>query len=337
MTKSLKKLNNKIINPDKPNIEKRRITSLLPEPYNTPAWQKVFGSSIDYLFQPSQSQKFNAFAGGIPPYYDKNDIYLTEINSERQFYQLTPAGVSLNSDLDIDYSIFYDDLINSIRFNGGLTNNHNRLFQTQSYSWAPPIDLDKLKNYKSYFWVKDGPKPKWAGYPVIEYLGDGIKTVFNFNTPVIDQLDIKVFVDNVEITLGVNYTINNRSVVFSSPPSANSNIRIVCFRIIGYVSQIANSNTSTLSAPKITKNANEIVVFLNNQITTDYWVDQSGSEFIVNFGQPLIEGTFVEVVTYRQLNVTEDVIGQSNFLDVNGYYFSSGQKIKWAYEVTPSI
>ena len=327
--------NKKAINPDQANPEQRRISSLLPATYNTDAWKKVFGSSIDYLFQPNQSQKFNAFAGGIPPYYSTSDIYIREINSERQYYQLSPGGVSLNADLNIQYSIFYDDLINAIRFNGGLVNDHNRLFSTNSYSWAPPVDLDKLQNYKQYYWVQNGPSPKFSGYPVKEHVGTGSQTVFTFDKPYVDVSDIKVFVDGIEVINGVDFVVNNRSIQFVVAPVLGAKIRIVNFRIIGVVTEISNGQTVVV-APEITANADDIRVLLNGIIVTDYIVTNQNGKFEVVFPQPLITGTTIEIIAYRQLNIVTDILNKKTFLDVNDFQYSSGMKVMWAYDVAPS-
>ena len=34
-----------------------------------------------------------------------------------------------------------------------MVNNHNRLFSQEYYSWCPPIDLDKLVNFRQYVWL----------------------------------------------------------------------------------------------------------------------------------------------------------------------------------------
>ena len=48
-------------------------------------------------------------------------------------------------------------MINQIEFLGGNKANHDRLFQQQSHSWAPPVDIDPLTNYRNYFWLPEGP------------------------------------------------------------------------------------------------------------------------------------------------------------------------------------
>ena len=57
------------------------------------------------------------------------------------------------------YHSSYIDLVNQIDFLGGNKNNHHRLFEQQSHSWAPPIDIDLLVNYRNYYWIPEGPSP----------------------------------------------------------------------------------------------------------------------------------------------------------------------------------
>ncbi|KKL05137.1 hypothetical protein LCGC14_2609060, partial [marine sediment metagenome] len=58
---------------------------------------------------------------------------------------------------DLTNIMFYEDILNLLRFQGGLVNNQDRLFGTEFYSWAPCIDLDKLMNFTNYFWFPAGP------------------------------------------------------------------------------------------------------------------------------------------------------------------------------------
>src|SRR3546814_2000535 len=56
---------------------------------------------------------------------------------------------------NINHAIFYPDLLNLIRLQGGNDLDHNRLFQEKYYSWSPPIDLAKFVNYQNYLWLPD--------------------------------------------------------------------------------------------------------------------------------------------------------------------------------------
>jgi hypothetical protein len=137
----------------------RRISEFLPEVLQTDILQKFFAATGDQLFQPDNVEYLSAYIGEKPPYYDPNtDKYVSEINRDRRDYQLPPTTVSRDQTTnDVTHTLFYDDLINKLRFQGALVNDHNRLFENEYYSFGVPIDLDKFVNYQNYVWLPEGP------------------------------------------------------------------------------------------------------------------------------------------------------------------------------------
>lgn len=139
-------------------MAKRRFISQLPVIHQTTTLQKFFNATVDQVFQPGETQNVNAFIGRKPSYFDpKKDFYKSEINADRAFYQLEPAMTTKASDGTFEDLLFYPDLINQLRFQGADTSNHERLLETDFYSWCPPINIDKLTRYRDYYWLPDGP------------------------------------------------------------------------------------------------------------------------------------------------------------------------------------
>ena len=140
-------------------VDKRRNIELLPSYLQTENLTKVFSATVDHLFQPESVEFLSGYIGDRPAWYDSSkDFYIDEPTKSRADYQLSPAVVS--TDLlssKITNAMFYEDLIGQLRFQGGLVNNHDRLFEQEYYSWCPPIDLDKFTNFSSYFWLPNGP------------------------------------------------------------------------------------------------------------------------------------------------------------------------------------
>lgn len=139
----------------------RKIKNLLPAVFQTDVNEKFFSSSVDQVFQPQNVEELLCYIGKITSWYDhRKDFYIKEKDLERQFYQLSPFMFSKDlKTKDYVKQLSYTDLINYLRFKGGIVNNHQRLFETDYYSWCPPIDLDKFMNYRNYYWVPLGPKP----------------------------------------------------------------------------------------------------------------------------------------------------------------------------------
>lgn len=136
------------------NTTKRRLINQLPVVNQTDTLKNFFAATIDNLFQPGASEPISGYIGQKPVYYDSTkDYYLAESTDTRAAYQLEPAMISSNSGGVITDSLCYDDLINYLRSQGANTTNHSRMFEGDYYSWAPPVDIDKLNNYTQYVWL----------------------------------------------------------------------------------------------------------------------------------------------------------------------------------------
>lgn len=149
------------INPDSISIKKRRNIEFLPAIFQTDVLKKVFSASIDHLYQPQETEELVGYIGDITSFYDSiRDFYIPEINNERTEYQLVPTYISKDLETnEVQSHLYYQDLKNYIRFKGGITNDHNRLFNQEYYSWCPPIDIDKFMNYRDYYWLPNGYTP----------------------------------------------------------------------------------------------------------------------------------------------------------------------------------
>jgi hypothetical protein len=203
---------------DQDNHEKRRVIKQLPAVHQTETLQKFFGASLDHLFDPGKGKPINGYVGQKPLWYDPDqDYYLEEGTDDRTFYQLEASMVSKNVEGQLTDLLPYPDLVNQLRFQGALTNNHNRLFSQDFYTWCPPIDLDKIVNFRQYVWLpiddvaptstfEDGQTDGWIladGTPApVSGPYSGInKFVGRFaGTPAGDQVVSKTFTLNSAIT-----------------------------------------------------------------------------------------------------------------------------------------
>lgn len=139
--------------------KKRRIIELLPTALQTETMTKFFAATVDHLLQPESVEFQAGYIGSKPSYYNSTtDYYASEPTKTRRDYQLpiTATSVDLASGI-VNNIMFYDDIVGLLKFHGANVSNHSRLFDEEYYSWAPPIDLDKLLNYTKYLWVPDGP------------------------------------------------------------------------------------------------------------------------------------------------------------------------------------
>jgi len=139
--------------------DNKKSVNLLPEFLRTAKNSKFLASTIDQLIQTPQVERIDGFVGSklTPSYNPLTDSYLTDTSELRNSYALEPALVLKDSINNITDVIAYDDLINEIKNQGGLTNDLNKLFKSNTYSFDPLIDWDKLVNFNNYCWLPIGP------------------------------------------------------------------------------------------------------------------------------------------------------------------------------------
>ena len=140
-------------------VEKRRPIELLPAVQQTETLTKFFAATVDHLFQPESVEFINGYIGKRPTYWNPaKDFYIGESNKSREDYQFGPIAVSYDQPSNsTDHLMFYDDLLGQLSFHGANITNHSRLFESEYYSWCPPIDPDKILNYGRYLWLVNGP------------------------------------------------------------------------------------------------------------------------------------------------------------------------------------
>jgi len=202
---------------------KRTPIDLLPSYFQTDSLRKVFNATVNHLFQPESVEFLDGYVGHIPPWYKPTtDFYIPEPDANRTNYQLDPTIVSAPyQSPELTNAMFYEDLIGQLNFQGGITNNHNRLFSQEYYSWSPPIDLDMFVNYTNYYWLPNGPdgiilynttdlENTAVGQTQYSYVGTALYTannttvVFTADAPLVFTTGLKVIPTN-DLTLSLNF------------------------------------------------------------------------------------------------------------------------------------
>lgn len=188
--------------------DKRRFIEQLPYRLRTEDLSKFFSSTVDHVFQPGSAEPISGYIGRLPSYYDPDrDFYIQEPNLARTLRQLEPVMVT-TSESAIATALFYDDLINYIDSQGGITTDLNRLFDTEYYSWAPPVDLGKLTSPQNYYWFGDDPialPGLLLTAPITPYFGNNVRSTFDLPPPVAglttDDETIAVWVDGLPASI----------------------------------------------------------------------------------------------------------------------------------------
>lgn len=136
----------------------RKTLKFLPEIFQTNVNDKFLSATLDQLISEPELKTVNGYIGRkFAPTYKAKDSYVTESTADRQNYQLEPSVVVRDEQSNITFFSSYIDLLNKIKYYGGLTNDHSRLFNNEFYSFDPGVSYDKLINFTQYYWLPNGP------------------------------------------------------------------------------------------------------------------------------------------------------------------------------------
>ena len=155
-----------------------RTIDFLPEIFQTPTNKQFLGATLDQIVNPPNTKKIEGFIGSNFGYgINSKNYYVTEPTKIRTDYQLDPGVVFTkpNESVAKDF-ISYPGIIDALKLNNGITNDNNRLFNSQFYSWDSFTDLDKLINYNQYYWLPEGPPSVTVSNEVVFSTNDYIVT-----------------------------------------------------------------------------------------------------------------------------------------------------------------
>ena len=124
--------------------------------------KNFFDSTVEQLFSKANIENVSAYIGSKDfSVFSTDDTYKVEHNPTRDKYSLEPVANSINQLTGrSENQMFYEDFLNVLKSYGVDTQNQNTLFDTNFYSFLPPINIDKFINYQEYFWSPTGPTPK---------------------------------------------------------------------------------------------------------------------------------------------------------------------------------
>ena len=137
-----------------------RTLDFLPEIFKTTTNSQFLAATLDQLVAQPNTKKIQGYIGSKFGYgVNANDYYVTEPTKTRTDYQLEPGVIFLkeNATTAKDF-ISYPGIIDSLKLNGGITNDNNKLFNSQFYSWDSFTNLDPIINFNQYYWLPEGPE-----------------------------------------------------------------------------------------------------------------------------------------------------------------------------------
>ncbi|AUZ94962.1 virion structural protein [Agrobacterium phage Atu_ph07] len=241
--------------------EKKRVIKLLPGVNQTETLVKFFSASADHLFQPGKSQPINGYIGRNIDYPEQSDdYYLVDKNPTREFYQFDPAMVSTDVSGNTEAVMFYPDFINKVRFQGGIVNNHNRMFEQKYYSWCPSIDLDKFTNFREYFWLNEGAPAVDVYGHCKKYVGDGVTQMYSLTDVVpfpVDKEHVTVTVDSIPVP----FSYDNGNITLNPAP-----VRLADVRVYTAIDIMSVVGLETFSFAESTTLQSNLRIFIKNDL-----------------------------------------------------------------------
>ena len=238
-------------------MAKRRLITQLPAFQQTQELTKFFGSTVDEVFQPGTSQPISGYIGRRPS-IDANDFYVGEPTASRAAYQLESGMVSYDTTGTLVEALSYPDFVGYLQTSGANVTDQQRLFDTEYYSWAPPINIDMLVNYRNYYWFGDAngatDLPALVlTVPMTMATGDGVTTTFDLPSsilavPSIDEAPV-VYVNYLPVSFFVS---GNTVVLGSAPPNGATVLVARTFSLIDEISGLTTVNVSDINSDGVT-------------------------------------------------------------------------------------
>jgi hypothetical protein len=353
-------------------VKKRQTIDLLPAQLRTEPLRKFFSATVDNLFQPADVEFLSGYVGSKPSWYDSSrDFYLAEPSKARQDYQFTPTIVSRDPKTGkLTNAMFYDDLVGQLRFQGALTDNHDRLFEQEYCSWSPPIDIDKLVNFTNYYWLPNGPDAielfeqtdllnDAVGKPSFVYQGDVLFTA----TGEVENIELR-FTSGMKIiprsdkTLSLNGKsfivdgVGNGMVLTEMSPLSDPGWDLFAWDAGIWDGRPGFENKQYVTISRTSRDGNQWsvgnrwfhvqVIELSRAITSDRYELQSRRPIIEFDGNTRLwkyghnSRGIVDLVDYQSADFFATVVGQSSF-EIDGVPLRDGMRILVIGDTDPLV
>ena len=343
------------IQTSKQYIVKKDLKTIFPKEFTS---RELIGKFFDYImnnfFEKSYERYMNGYIGKKTQTLEEGNFYIKEPTTERQLYQLTPMLVDIDENNSINDIVDYTNFINTLKLQGSLVTDHNRLLSNEHWSFCPPIDVDMFLNYNFYYWIEEGVKPiilnaqtnaimNIIGKKTYDYIYDdesGVQQIipfkngmritfknddnyeFNNQTYIVEGVGKSIYLvkdnisDDVDINSEPDYFVMDRGCKDGNPWSLRNRwFHINNIKDANQYNQTEYNNIKYIQAKKP-------ILCFNKDIE------------LYNFG--LHDRGWVDVITKTQKNdINGNVISKSDHngkLFLEGKYLDNGAKILFTNE-----
>lgn len=301
-------------------VNKVRTIDFLPEIFKTSTNRQFLDATLDVLTAQPDLRRVQGFIGekygyGVEP----TDKYVVEPTKARRDYQLDPGVIFLKEDTQTPQDfINYPGILAALKSDDGLVNNHDRLFNSEFYSWDPFVDYDKLINYSQYYWLPQGPDAIPIQNTVVyisqDYTVTGDDNGYKFSelggvNPVITLLRGGTY--EFQLYTGATaFWLQTVPGIGATPTQRN---------IPGVVNNGGSTGAVTFTVP-------DKITFVADTIYYQSGTDPN-SVGVINF---------IESNTETYINV-DDILGRKTYTSPNGIKFTNGLKVYFNETAYPEI
>ncbi len=131
------------------------LLKLLPEPLQSDVNLSLFDNIFNRYLTKQEIEKVAGYIGrGNPNALRSRQIHEQDVH--RQAYQLQP--IPYNKIGSVEHMTSWKDMQNELGRLGVDMSKFSEWGATQKFNWVPPIDINKIINYRDYYWVdSDNP------------------------------------------------------------------------------------------------------------------------------------------------------------------------------------
>ncbi len=135
--------------------------NFLPSVFQSDANKKFLNATLDQLVTEPNLIPINGYVGRkFAPGFTDISTYIKESTALRADYQLEPSVVVKNKETSVvELHTTYPETLQAISFYGGKTDNQDKLWSSDYYSYNPRINADAFINFGQYYWLPNGPDP----------------------------------------------------------------------------------------------------------------------------------------------------------------------------------
>jgi len=190
------------------------LLKLLPEPMQSDVNLSLFDNIFNRYLTKQEVEKVAGYIGrGNPFALRSRQIHEQDVH--RQAFQLQP--IPYNKIGSVEHMTSWVDMQKELERLGVDVDKFNEWGTTQKFNWVPPIDINKIINYRDYYWVDSEDPNSIPQYITIRNTCSTATAKLNFWESLIEQYRATFFIDGVLPSDADTVTFNITE--FSSAPN----------------------------------------------------------------------------------------------------------------------